>query len=82
MQFFLTVGVIVSVIVYGFVSYFVACVAYGCYDKMRESHADYRYDLNWKSRAMSVVYACGGLFAAWIIVGTGSILMQAIAKVM
>ncbi|MNE24233.1 hypothetical protein D3C80_1175170 [compost metagenome] len=82
MQFFLTAGVIVTVIIYGFMSYFIACVAYGCYDKMRESYADYRYDLNWKSRAMSVVYAVGGLSTGGFVVWTGSILMQSIAKVM
>lgn len=82
MQFFLTVGVITTIIFYALGSYFVACIAYGCYDKMREAHADYHYDLNWKSRASSVLYACGGLSAAWIVVGGGTILLRAIAEVM
>lgn len=69
-SFFIQVGVLVSVVICALVVWWMACISFGCHDRMREHKADYRYDLNGKSyawfRLYQVLTTLPLLIAAWL----------------
>ena len=82
MQFFLTVGVITSIIIYALGAFYMSTLGMVCYKRMREAHADYRYDLNLKSCAMVFVHATSCSICGWTIILFGYKLIVAIVEVM
>lgn len=82
MQFYLTVGVITTLIVTAGICWFLASVIAGCFDKCLDHVRDYRYDLNWKSQAKAVVYATAAGFLSIFVLWLFVTVLTSVAQVM